>query len=607
MEDFCMTYSQNWDLESIFPGGVNSPQLATKMDVIASQIKTFSTAVQNYDITIDAPTFTNFVQLTDAAQAIEAGLLQVSVFVSALISDDFTNTNLTAKSAEVDGLKAQYATPAAKFKKLLAKIDDSNWAAIVAVPALKEIVFNLNEMRAEANELLDDATENLITQLELDGYSAWSSHYDTIAAGLTMPFTDENGDTTTISAGQALNHLEGYPDAKVRENLLAGYEKMWGDAEGLVGDTLNHLAGFRLTNYKAHGTEDYLKLPLHLNRMSKATLDAMWATVSQNKDMLKKYFARKAELMGKEALGFQDIYAPVHAGDFEAADLSYDDAAEFIMANFAKFSPKMAALAKRAFENNWIESENRPGKQPGGYMESVPESGESRIFLTFTGSPNDASTIAHELGHSFHTSVLTDLPFWRGGYAMNVAETASTFAELVVNDAKLQAATSDAERVTLLDAKLNNPVAMMMNIHARYLFENKFYQLRQQKLVTPAELNQLMTDAQEEAFDGALDNLHPHFWASKLHFYIDDVPFYNFPYTFGFLFSLGIYAQAQKTDNFEDQYIALLRDTANMSTEDLAQKHLGVDLTKPDFWQAGADLVAKDVQAFLDVTEQFVK
>ena len=91
-----------------------------------------------------------------------------------------------------------------------------------------------------------------------------------------------------------------------------------------------------------------------------------------------------------------------------------------------------------------------------------------------------------------------------------------------------------------------------------------------------------------------------------MHFYIDDVPFYNFPYTFGYLFSLGIYAKAQTTDNFEDQYISLLRDTANMTTEELASKHLGVDLTKPDFWEAGVKLIEKDVNEFIKLTEKYV-
>jgi oligoendopeptidase F len=115
-----------------------------------------------------------------------------------------------------------------------------------------------------------------------------------------------------------------------------------------------------------------------------------------------------------------------------------------------------------------------------------------------------------------------------------------------------------------------------------------------------------MLNAQQEAYGNALSTYHPMFWASKLHFYIDDVPFYNFPYTFGYLFSLGIYAQAKTQPDFEDRYIALLRDTANMSTEDLAAKHLNVDLTKPAFWQAGVALIKRDIDEFMALSAPLI-
>jgi oligoendopeptidase F len=117
-------------------------------------------------------------------------------------------------------------------------------------------------------------------------------------------------------------------------------------------------------------------------------------------------------------------------------------------------------------------------------------------------------------------------------------------------------------------------------------------------------LNALMVAAQKEAFDDALESYHPHFWASKLHFYITEVPFYNFPYTFGYLFSAGIYAYAEQTGDFEDKYIALLRDTGSMTVEQLAQKHLGVDLTQPDFWRAAVAYTARDVAKFMALTAE---
>ncbi len=143
-----------------------------------------------------------------------------------------------------------------------------------------------------------------------------------------------------------------------------------------------------------------------------------------------------------------------------------------------------------------------------------------------------------------------------------------------------------------------------MDIHSRFLFETSFYQRRQKGPVGAKELNQMMEKAQKEAFKDSLTRWHPHFWASKLHFYITAVPFYNFPYTFGFLFSSGVYALVEKEgENFEQKYIDLLRDTGRMRVEDLAQKHLGVDLKKPDFWQEAVDMSVKDAEEFLRLTE----
>lgn len=202
---------------------------------------------------------------------------------------------------------------------------------------------------------------------------------------------------------------------------------------------------------------------------------------------------------------------------------------------------------------------------------------------------------------------MNDLPALNQQYAMNVAETASTFAEMIVADATVKEAKTKEAKIGLLDTKIQNALAMFLNIHARFIFESNFYKERQTGIVTDERLSELMEAAQKEAYQDSLSSYHPHFWASKLHFFIADVPFYNFPYTFGYLFSLGIYAQSlEESQGFEERYIALLRDTASMSTEDLAMKHLNADLTKPEFWEAGIAIMKNDVETFLTLTEDFL-
>jgi oligoendopeptidase F len=224
--------------------------------------------------------------------------------------------------------------------------------------------------------------------------------------------------------------------------------------------------------------------------------------------------------------------------------------------------------------------------------------------MTYSGTPSNISTLAHELGHGFHTYAMRDLHLLNRSYAMNVAETASTFAEMIVSDASVKNAKSEEEKLALLEEKVQRSVALLMNIHARFLFESRFYTERKQGNVSAERLNELMAEAQKEAYGNALDEYHPSFWASKLHFYITGVPFYNFPYTFGYLFSLGIYAQALKEGKgYEEKYIALLKDTASMTVEDLSMKHLKADLTKPEFWESAVQLCIDDVEEFLSLTE----
>ncbi|MFC6275160.1 M3 family oligoendopeptidase [Levilactobacillus tangyuanensis] len=602
-----MKYSLNWDLDSLFAGGINSDQLKTKLASIQTATATLGDLLDRWDAASDAPNYQQFIKLIDQLQAIEAGLGQAGLFITGVGSADIHNADVAPVEAHYQTLATQADNVVGKLKKVLVQVPDANFAEMLAHPKLAPIAFNLEEMRDAGKTLLDDKTEALINRLNLDGKAAWSSHYDSLVATVQVPFHDAEGQPITLSAGQADNNLLGNADPTYRSALLPAWEKAWTDKEQLFADTLNHLAGFRLTEYAAHGTTDFLKEPLKENRLSATTLKTIWRVVDDNKAMLLDYLDRKASLLGKKHAGWEDVEAPLNLPGSTPHQFTFDEAADFIIQHYGEFSPKMAALAKHAFDHHWIEAEDRPGKAPGGWMESAPETNESRIFMTFTGSPNDVSTIAHELGHAFHSSVIHDLPILRQDYAMNVAETASTFGELIVADANLQAAKTDAEKITLLNAKMDNPLAMFLNIRARYLFETRFYQLRQQKLVTPAELNELMLNAQKEAFGHDLSTYSPHLWASKLHFYIDEPAFYNFPYVFGYLFSLGIYAKAQQTENFEDDYIALLRDTANMSTEDLAAKHLGVDLTQPDFWLAGVKLIKQDIREFMRLTDSLVK
>lgn len=599
-----MTYSLNWDLDSIFSGGSDSPALNERLEQLEKQINTYYQSVNQWDHSVS--TNDELTTLIKQQEIITEGFSQCNSYITALLSANVKDTQAKLLSGKLYALLPRWQSADTILSKKFAEISDNNWQTLLQTDAFSLIAFRMNEIRRDGHRLLSEAEENIINTLSLDGLNAWSSHYDTIVGTIVIPF-EENGKVTDLSAGQAFNKMMGDPDPLVREKLFIAWEKAWQEKTSLLSDTLNHLDGFRLSTYKLHGMNDYLQKPLEYNRLKKETLDVMWATIQKNKQPLVDYLTRKTNLFGKEKMEWQDQDAPIILGDLKEKTFTFDEAASFIIENFQKFSPKMATFAQSAFEKSWIEAEDRPGKRPGGYCTELPETQESRIFMTYSNSVNEVATLAHELGHAFHSSVMWDLPALNRDYAMNVAETASTFAELIVADATLKAAKTKEEKINLLDTKLQNALAMFMNIHSRFIFENRFYSARQEGLVSEEEITQMMVEAQKEGYHDALATYHPHFWAAKLHFFIDDVPFYNFPYTFGYLFSLGIYAYANKKGtSFEQEYIELLRDTASMTTEELAQKHLGVDLTKPDFWQAGIDMVLEDINSFMTLSEEYV-
>ena len=597
-----MNYKQTWELDRVFPGGIQSEQLQEKLKTIQEDIHSYQVFLEAWKIGEDSSAGT-LKSVLKKEEEIDKGLEQTASFVQmchdSYMDDDHANV-VMGQVMELDSEKQKVSN---RFMKKVVAMKDEDWKRLLQDEELKKVSFALEEIRDQGQRLLSEEEEKLIAELNKDGLAAWSQLYDTIVSVMTLPFTDRDGKTTELSIGQAMNRMYADPDSQVREQLFEQWENAWENDAPLFTDTLNHLTGYRITLQRAHGRKDHLEEPLEFNRMSKETLDAMWKAVAANKQPFIDFLNQKANMLGKNQLAWQDVEAPIAIEESKPIQYTYDEACDFVISNFSSFGPKLADFAKYALTHRWVEAEDRPNKRPGGYCTSLPESKESRIFMTFTGSQTDVNTLAHELGHAFHSEVMKDLPELNKQYAMNVAETASTFAETIIGNAAIRQAQTKNDKLALLNAKLENATAMFLNIHARFLFEDAFYKERTEGIVSTQRLNELMTEAQKEAYEDCLTTYHPHFWASKLHFFIDDIPFYNFPYTFGYLFSLGIYAKSlEEPDGFEEKYIALLRDTGSMTVEQLAERHLNADLTKQEFWEAGIRLAAKDAETFIELT-----
>lgn len=564
--------TQKWDLESIYKEGSKSKEFRENLRQIDGWIDAFMA-----NDLVDVPAVETWEKMSAALQDADS-------FISCLLAQDVQDNEAENLEGILTDLKAKFLTKTNFFDLALASLSKERFDALVNGTAQP---FALHERVRKVKEKLPPEQEHLLNDLSVDGYHGWSKLYHSVLGRELIPFRG-----STLSWGQAYNRLSD-SDMQVRKEIFEASNSVWKEHSYIYSQVINRIAGFRLKAYEHRGWH-FLKDPLDSNRMQQKTLDAMWSTIEKNKKPFIDGLIRKAKGMGKQKLRWYDLDAPAHADESESL-ISYEDAAAFIIDQFATVSPRLSAFAEKAFSRGWVEAEDRAGKRPGGFCVGLPLRKESRIFMTFSGTYESLFTLAHELGHAYHNEIIFELPEMSRQFPMNLAETASTFAEMVVSEAAYHKEKDEGKKRRLLEMKMQRNIAFLCNIHARFLFETSFYEERKKGNVSTERLCDLMEQAQKKAYEGALEEYHPYFWASKMHFNFTDVPFYNFPYTFGYLFSLGVYLQGIQKENFDAWYAALLADTGRMTAEELALKHLKADLTQEKFWQVCLDYLTKQV------------
>ncbi len=587
------TYSPQWSLNELFRGGSSSPEFKQFLDHLNGDISALTDALQQQTAEIQTA-IKHWEELSEK-------IGQASTYVACLQAQDVHDTAADLLEGNISELQARFENVSNLIDARLKELPEETFKTLLQNPKLSAIAFPLTERRRLATEKLGIKEEGLINDLSVDGYHGWSQLYGNVIGKVTVPVTAKDGAEVNLSWGQAYTRLSS-PFREERKMIFDRSSKVWQQNEHIFASILNHIGGFRLKTY-GHRKWPLLKEALDHNRMQPKTLDAMWEAVKQNKSIFVEYLHCKARLLNLKNINWYDQEAPlVLLASKAPPPLSYDEAAHFIIKTFGAFSPQMAAFAKTALEKKWVEAEDRGGKRPGGFCSGVPLNKQSRIFMTYTGTEECIFTLAHELGHAFHNHVIYTLPEMARHFPMNLAETASTFAEMIVSEAAMQQEKNPLRQLNFLDSKLKRAIIFLFNIHARFLFETRYYEQRKKGSLSAEELCNLMIESQKEAYCNALDEYHPYFWASKMHFNLTEIPFYNFPYTFGYLFSLKIFLKAQADQHFEKSYIELLADTGRMNVETLADKHLGEDLTQSQFWQQPLDFLKKDAVRFIEIS-----
>ena len=444
---------------------------------------------------------------------------------------------------------------------------------------------------------MDEPLEGLYAELSTTGSSAWGRLQSDVTSQLVIDVELPSG--TQRMPMPAVRGLATDADPAVRR---AGYDaemRAWPQVATSCAAAMNAIKGEANIINRRREWRAPLDASLFANSVSRATFDAMQSAIIASLPDFRAWMRTKARLHGHTGpLPWWDLMAPLPVAD---NSITWNESLDLVRSAFGSYSAPLAGLVDRAVSESWMDVPPREGKVGGAFCMPFVDD-RSLVLLNWSGSVESAQTTAHELGHAYHNTQLAGRTPLQKRVPMALAETASIFCETLVVEAGL-ARLSGAERLALLDVDLQGANQVVVDIHSRFLFETEVFARRQRRTLGVNELNEIMLQAQSDAYGDGLDQstAHPHMWVLKSHYYGSH--FYNWPYTYGLLFGLGLFAQYHRDpDRFRAGYDDLL-GRAGMNTAEELGSAFGIDVTSVDFWTASLDVLRSRMTEYAHLAE----
>ncbi|PFA62803.1 oligoendopeptidase F [Bacillus sp. AFS015802] len=585
--------TKQWNLKDVSPG---DQPVKDQIHEILLHIEETQRALDHMTNPDDA------VDMTKRVQDLYTKVFHMDEYIFCLAAEDVLDGEGQDLMARGSGLKAKMDTLLLSYSQCLAHMSEENWQSFIGRKEVMGIERFLTEQRRKVKDQLPPEMENLIHALSVHGFNGWEDQYEQEYARLTVPVKKDEG-TEDISFDKAyiLGMLSN--DRSTRKEISASLANVCRENEDRFASIFNHFAGFRNELYQLRGWTNPLKEMFEQNRISEASVTSMMDTLHSHTSLLHRFLKRKAKLTGVDKLSWFDIYAPTFTSK---STLTYEEAAEIVIGQFTLFSEKLGQFARNAFEEGWIDADPADHKRHGAFCASFPNVKESRVMLSFTGNYNDVVTIAHELGHAYHNSLLHEQPGFSHKVGTGLAETASTFAENLVLDAAIDLAKTDEDRLSLLEMKITNGLKYTTFIPAKFEFEAAFYKKRLNGKLSAGEIVKLMEETERDWFNDSLEEVNVHNWMTIPHFFNTEKAFYNLPYSIGYLFSNGVYSLYQEEkETFPERYDQLLTSSGNQSMEELSGGYLKEELG-PDFWESAIRPLEEAIETFLEETERYM-
>ena len=502
----------------------------------------------------------------------------------------YATVSTDSRHEQAQGLLSELETLDARVSPLLARLAD--WVASLGADALaavsieaREHLGPLQRLQARSEHQMSEAEEGLYSELGTTGSSAWGRLQGDLTSQLSVDVQLPSGTTNMPMA--AVRGLATDGDLATRKAAYDAEMQAWPTIAVACAGAMNSIKGEANTVNRRRNWSSPLDASLYGNSVSRATFDAMQSAVHASLPDFRKWMRVKAQLAGDtHGLSWWNLFAPLSVSP---GAISWDEGISLVKGAFASYSDQLSHLVDRSLAEQWIDAEPRSGKVGGAFCMSFVKD-RSLVLLNWSGSVDSAQTTAHELGHAYHNTQLAERTALQKRVPMALAETASIFCETLVVEEGLRKLQGD-DRLALLNVDLIGASQVVVDIHSRFLFETEVFARRQHRTLGVSELNEIMLSAQRDAYGDGIDQstAHPHMWVLKPHYYGSH--FYNWPYTYGLLFGLGLYARFQHDpEHFRSGYDDVL-SRAGMDTAEQLGAAFGLDVTDEAFWTASLDVL----------------
>lgn len=573
----------NWDLTSYFPQ-FDGAEMRRFKEALRRDIASLKDRAASL-LPLNDENASGWEDVLTRNEALTRRMSHLSSYVSCLAASDGRNEDYLKEEAALASMRAELAKVRVELLRGVKETPDEIFASFIAQRSLDGAQNYLKRLREEARRAMSTEKEILATDLGLDGIQAWGRLYDKISSRLEFDMLYPDGNRERLPMSQRRSLLE-HPDRRVRKAAFDGGNAAWQSVEDAAAAALNAIAGTRLTLNRHRGVGHFLDLALFQAAISAKTLNALFEALFAHLEIPRRILRLKAKSMGTNGVAWYNLGAPIDIPNRQP--LSWDQAKDLVKNAFTRAYPTLGHFFQIEIDRNWIDWEPRAGKRPGAFCTSSMLSKESRVFMTYNETLGDVLTLAHESGHAFHGYMMREVRPYARIYPMTLAETASTFGELVLTHGLLEdPSISDAQKAMMLDVEVGHGAIYLLDIPVRFEFEKSFYEERKSGELSVSRLKELMIETQRRILGDVLEpgGEDPYFWASKLHFYITGLTFYNFPYTFGFLLSRGLFAMLKKEGkDFLPKYEEFLRLAGSDTAENVVQRTVGSDIGKPEFW-----------------------